>query len=284
MKPVSIARQIRSATRREGGEQRSWQQANEHSRQPINEVRRPDLFGYTSVLTTGLAIGLLVFSQQAVATYSIVAADNQTKQVGGAVTSCIRGGSVARVYSSAPGVGAIHAQAYSNEQGRDAGSYYLANGYRPAAILNYITSSSFDSLASYRQYGIATFDSAVGYTGTDNSAFAADLQGQTSRYTYSVQGNLLTSSRVLTQSEQGFRSAGCDLADKLMRSLEAGALNSEGDARCRPARPSDAAFIQIDRTNGEVLLRLDVSGAKAPIKTLRAQYDQWRRRNPCPSS
>jgi hypothetical protein len=42
----SIAKQIRLAARREGGEQRSWHQANEQRSRPINAVRRPDLFGY----------------------------------------------------------------------------------------------------------------------------------------------------------------------------------------------------------------------------------------------
>jgi hypothetical protein len=42
-----IAKQIRFAARREGGEQRSWHQANEQRSRPINAVRRPDLFGYT---------------------------------------------------------------------------------------------------------------------------------------------------------------------------------------------------------------------------------------------
>jgi hypothetical protein len=41
-----IAKQIRFAARREGGEQRSWHQTNEQRSRLINAVRRPDLFGY----------------------------------------------------------------------------------------------------------------------------------------------------------------------------------------------------------------------------------------------
>jgi len=47
MTKLLIAKQIRFATRREGGEQWSWHRANEQRSRPINAVRRPDLFGYS---------------------------------------------------------------------------------------------------------------------------------------------------------------------------------------------------------------------------------------------
>jgi hypothetical protein len=46
-KLLDIGKQIRFATRREEGEQRSWHQANEQRSRPINAVRKLDLFAYS---------------------------------------------------------------------------------------------------------------------------------------------------------------------------------------------------------------------------------------------
>src|SRR5258706_11979406 len=49
------------------------------------------------------ALPVLLLAQPAHATYSIVAADQATRQVGGSVTSCVAPSSVASVYGGAPG-------------------------------------------------------------------------------------------------------------------------------------------------------------------------------------
>src|SRR4051812_2165189 len=58
---------------------------------------------------TGLAIAL--WPSAALATYSICAVDTQTRQVGGAVTSCVGDLDVGVVFGSSPGHGVVHAQA-----------------------------------------------------------------------------------------------------------------------------------------------------------------------------
>jgi len=213
----------------------------------------------------------------------VVATDSTSREVGGATTSCVQGSSVALVYQAVPGVGAIHAQALSNRQGRAAGAILLDQDYSAEEALRYITSQNFDRYASYRQYGIATFQQAVGFTGASTGSYAGDIQGETGPYRYAIQGNLLTSGRVLQQSELAFATVGCDLADKLMLALEAGALNGEGDQRCRPNAPADAAFIQVDKADGTVHLSLDVKGSRNPLGELRQKFNQWRRLNPCNS-
>ncbi len=226
-------------------------------------------------------VSLMAWSSMAQATYSIVAADRLTQQVGGAVTSCVAPSSVALVYGSAPGIGAVHAQAYSNRDGRDAAVRLLTQGYQPSEILSYITSPSFDRSAAYRQYGIVSFDDAVGYSGAANGFFSSDTQLELSRYRVSIQGNILTSARVLSQADAGFLGPACDLADRLIGALEAGALNGEGDSRCRPNKPADAAYIRIDNADGSVALELNVQNSAAPLRALRRQFDIWRIANPC---
>lgn len=229
-----------------------------------------------------LTATVALWAHSALATYSIVAGDSSTKQVGGAATSCIAGASVSRVYQGVPGVGAVHAQAFSNIEGRRAAARLLAQGRGVEATLAAITRPSFDPSAALRQYGMIRLDgTAVGFTGSDNGFFAADRQGVVDGFVYSVQGNILTSARVLTQSEAAFRQPACDLAGRLIAALEAGALNGEGDSRCRPARPSDAAFIQVDNPDGSLFVRLDVRGSRNPIGELKAQFATFRSQAGC---
>ncbi len=226
----------------------------------------------------------------ALATYSIVGANTATREVGGAGTSCVgRSISVYEIYGSAADRGAVAAQASINRNGRDAAVQQLGQGTAPAQIIQNITAASFDAQSGSRQYGIVDVQGrAAGFTGNGTLDFADDRQGTTGTYAYSVQGNILTGVAVLTQAATAFEGGGCDLADKLMRALEAGAQNQQGDSRCTPDIPSDGAFVQVDRPNetrGSYLrLRVDATGTRNPITLLRADFDAWRADHPCPGN
>jgi uncharacterized Ntn-hydrolase superfamily protein len=235
----------------------------------------------------------LLVASPAGATYSIVAADAASRQVGGAVTSCVAPQSVEVVYRGAPGHGAIHAQAAANANGRDRGVVLLQSGTAPAEVIAQIANSSFDSQFQRRQYGVVDLSGrAAGFTGTSAQQYRADRQGSVGAYVYSVQGNILTGVAVLDQAEAGFKSKGCDLAERLMLALEAGAQNGQGDSRCTTAYgiPSDAASLQVDREGepaGSYLRLVFTSTSlvhESPIVRLRAQYNAWRTTHPCPSS
>jgi uncharacterized Ntn-hydrolase superfamily protein len=238
-------------------------------------------------IPTALAL-LVVAATPAHATYSIVATDSASRQVGGAVTSCVGTLSVSIVYGSVPGKGAVHAQAQLGGPGKNAAVMQLGMDVDPTAIIASITSTAFDGNAQRRQYGIVDLmGRSAGFTGTQALAFADDRQATVGTYTYSVQGNILTSVAVLDQTAAAFPT-GCDLADRLMLALEAGAMNGEGDSRCTSGGiPSDSAFIEVDR-EGEAAgtyLRLDVTDTapQNPLVLLRAQYDAWRATHPCPA-
>jgi uncharacterized Ntn-hydrolase superfamily protein len=236
-----------------------------------------------------VAGALALCAAEANATYSMVGADITTREVGGAGTSCLAGGDVAIIYGSVPGVGAIHAQAQYHQNGRAYGVELLGQGLAPADIVVALTSDAFDANSRVRQYGVV--DAAgrtAGFTGEGTRAFAADLQGSSERFAYSVQGNILTSEAVLRQAAAAFEASGCDLAERLMRALEAGAHNGEGDSRCTPdGIPSDSSFIQVERpaTARGAYLELHVrsSGSQNPIPPLREQFDAWRASHPCPA-
>src|SRR5688572_11688032 len=221
-------------------------------------------------------------------TYSIVGVNTVTREVGGAGTSCLGGGDVYIIYGGVPGRGVVHAQAQYSMAGRNRARMLLADGELPADIISEITQDSFDSQASVRQYGIVDVSgNRAGFTGDDTRPFADDRQGQSGSYVYSVQGNILTSAAVLDQAAAAFEGGGCDLPERLMAALEAGADNGEGDSRCTPdGIPSDSAYLQVEAPDGQpgdyLTLRVETSGNDSPMPELREQLDAWRADHPCP--
>jgi uncharacterized Ntn-hydrolase superfamily protein len=217
-------------------------------------------------------------------TYSIVAADTQSQEVGGAGTSCLTGDDVYVIYRGAPGRGVVHAQAYYSLNARDRAAELLEQGATPIAVLEAVTLPSFDPKVAIRQYGVVDARGAsAGFTGTGTMPFASDHQGTVPPFAYSVQGNILTSAKVLEQAAAAFRQSGCDLAERLMVALEAGALHGQGDSRCTSKGiPSDSAFLQVESQGGYLSLHVESSGDENPLPLLRAKLDAWRVQHPCP--
>ncbi len=232
-----------------------------------------------------LGLALLVISAPASATWSVAAADTKTGAIGSAGASCVPY-EVIRIQGIAPGFGVVDAQAYFDDAARDEAVSLLAARRSPDEILSIITDPAVHLVAPKMQYGIVdNLGRAVGYTGSEAMAFAGHKTGNFGSYAYSIQGNLLTSVRVLDQGEKVFMSSGCDLADKLMLTLEAGAANGEGDGRCTPdGRPAKSAFIDV-RSSKETIILVslpDVSPGD-PIRQLREEFDRWRKDHPCPA-
>jgi uncharacterized Ntn-hydrolase superfamily protein len=248
---------------------------------------KPSLWVTVPVLFMLPAAAALV-DMPARATYSIVAADSASGQVGGSGTSCVGSAlDVFIIYGGAPGHGAVHAQARVSTAGRDEAVRLLELDTLPDDIIAAITAPAFDRSASQRQYGIADLAGrAAGFTGSSTLPWSGDLQGTDGAFAYSIQGNILTSGAVLDQAEEGFLAGGCDLADRLMLALEAGAENGEGDSRCTPdGIPSDGAFLHVDLSGGEELVHLEANDTRpeSPLVELRGLYDAWRLDHPCPA-
>ena len=228
-----------------------------------------------------------MFTVQAEATWSVVASDAATGELGGAGTSCVGSLDLGILFAAAPGAGAIHAQALINTQGRDRGAELLANGATPEQVIMEITSASFDGSAALRQYGVVDLlGNAAAYTGAQNGDWAGHRTGVDGTFTYSAQGNILTGPEVVERTETGFLDPlSCDLAERLMVGLESGAAPGEGDSRCTDdGIPSDSAFIGVVDAQGQAIVHLSVTGTAPddPLLMLRARFDAWRALNPCP--
>jgi uncharacterized Ntn-hydrolase superfamily protein len=173
------------------------------------------------------------------ATWSIVAVDPATREVGVAGASCV--GNTQMIAGLAPGRGAIAAQAMGNLAGRDRGVEMLAGGASPREVIAAIASARFDSLAGVdtsrlRQYGVAAlgFENApAAYTGS----WTSDWSGHDLAPNVSVQGNLLVGPAVVARALAAFTAAPLAgagrLADRLLRALEAERRGQRRLAACQ---------------------------------------------------
>ncbi len=166
------------------------------------------------------------------ATWSIVAVDPKTNEVGGASATCTPFASA--IFSVVPGKGIIVTQAQSNYIARKKGASLLRQGMAPLEVVKSIIDPSFDPRHMDQQHGVVSLEhngSSAGYTGWNTAKVTGDLQSKW----VSVQGNILASNEVLTATMKTFKKLDQDptksLADKLLGALEAGSEKG-GDRRC----------------------------------------------------
>lgn len=232
-----------------------------------------------NILPVATFLSVLCWAGTAAATWSVVAVDHATGEVGGAAATCTPW--AASIIGAVPGKGVIVTQAQSNKVARRLGEKLLREGATPDSVLAEITDPIFDPDFEYQQHGIVSLlpdTEAVGYTGRKNGAFAGDLQGPN----VSIQGNILTVQDVLTEGLKAFGAAERDpsmtLADRLLNALEAGAKMG-GDRRCGPQTALSAYIVVYapDDPPGKPSLELSASqlirGGQNAVMLLREQFD-----------
>jgi uncharacterized Ntn-hydrolase superfamily protein len=194
------------------------------------------------------------------ATFSIVAADPATGEVGVAVASKYPAVG-ALVPAAKAGVGAVATQGLAQPAWKEDGLKLLAQGVAPAEAVKRLAAS--DPAADDRQVGLvnARGDSAA-FTG----ARCIEHAGQISGPGFSVQANLAADRGVLEAMARAYqRSAGKPLAERLLAALAAGEA-AGGDRR---GRQSAALLVAGGRP---VDLRVD--DAAQPIAELKRLYYQ----------
>lgn len=172
-------------------------------------------------------------------TFSIVAADPATGEVGVAVASRFFAvGSV--VPFARAGVGAVATQASANTTYGPGALELLARGVTPAEALEILTRADKDK--SRRQAGVVAANGASAtFTGPECNAWAGGRSGPG----YAVQGNILTGEPVVAAMEQAYlASAGKPLAERLYAALAA------GDAAGGDSRGKQSAALLVSRAGG----------------------------------
>jgi uncharacterized Ntn-hydrolase superfamily protein len=162
--------------------------------------------------------------QSTVATFSIVARDTVTGELGVAVASKFF--TVGNVVPWAKaGVGAVATQAYCNTSFGWRGVELLEQGLTPEEIRDVLLRSDDDP--NRRQFGIVSADGrSVTYTGEGCSDWAGGRAGAN----YAVQGNILAGEAVVIEMERAFLETGGTLADRMYAAMLAGEA-AGGDSR-----------------------------------------------------
>ena len=212
-------------------------------------------------------------------TFSIVAVDTLTGQIGSAGASCIQGSII--ISDIHPGLGAIHTQSYWNASNQDSAASLMEQGYAPQDIIDWLVENDAQNDPTIRQYGIVDLlegGRSAAFTGENCSDFKGHKIGDT----YAIQGNILLGQSILDDMEEAFLTQYGTFEEKLMASLMA--ANVVGaDTRCTPyGTPSISAFIRVSDPNDygdHLFMDINVNNAPLtlnPLDSLHVLYWDWK--------
>lgn len=223
------------------------------------------------------------FSQD---TFSIVAVDTITGEIGGAGASCIDEsaipGGVLIISDIIPGRGTIHTQSYWNATNQQNAHNRMMEGMSPAEIIAWLIANDVQNNPQIRQYGIVDMDEngssrSAGFTGTNCMNYKNHIVGPN----YAIQGNILLGQQILDSIESRFLNAEGTLPEKLMAALQ-GANVPGADTRCMNEGTSSlSAFISVAKPGdlpGNFWCHLVVPSTPygvEPIDVLQQLFDEW---------
>jgi uncharacterized Ntn-hydrolase superfamily protein len=222
----------------------------------------------TLLLCIILSISFSIKSQD---TFSIVAIDSVTGEVGSAGASCVDlfnwpGYSDDFLGELFPGVGAINTQAYYNATNQANARNRMNLGDTPEEIIQWLIENDVNSQPQLRQYGIVAFvdgsPQSAAHTGTQTDDYKNHVLGPN----YSMQGNILLGQVVLDSMESRFLNAEGGLACKLMAALQ-GAKIPGADSRCADNGTSSLfAFVKVAEVS-------DIFGSPSFLLSVRTHDD-----------
>jgi uncharacterized Ntn-hydrolase superfamily protein len=235
-------------------------------------------------------------------TWSIVAMDPQTGEMGIAVATCVPAvDSYSASAAIVPGKGIAATQGAFDLGNRNKVFEALKQGMDAKNVIALVNAE--DMGMQSRQYAVITVKDGkidiAGFTGVDSDAWAGHRVDEANAVI--AQGNILEGGEVLTNALTAFSAPDAGplhLADRLMRALEAGAA-AGGDKRCNTGgitQTSSIAYIMVARPNQQPFAETEVnqfnpaapnapwlylsksSGANRvnAVTLLRQDYDTWR--------
>ena len=219
-------------------------------------------------------------------TFSIVAVDPSTGEVGSAGASCVdlfktQLTSDDFLSELFPGKGAINSQAYYLPANQKIAREQMEAGKNAKEIIEWLKTHDAVNKPFYRQYGIVSMSGSeifsAAYTGDSTDSFTGHITGPN----YSIQGNILLNEEVLKSMEKAFLETEGELSCRLMAALQ-GANMVGADRRCSNNESSSLfSFIKVAQTEdpfGEPSLLLSVrthaGDSIEPIDSLQILFDQ----------
>ena len=219
-------------------------------------------------------------------TFSIIAVDTITGEIGGAGASCIDENAIPTgvliINDIIAGRGGIHTQALWRPNNQQNAHNRMMDGMSPQEIIDWLVANDEQNNPQVRQYGIVDTDEeghprSAAFTGTNCSNYKNHITGRN----YAIQGNILLGQQILDSMEARFLRTEGALAEKLMAALQ-GANVPGADTRClNQGTSSLSAFIRVakvDALPGEWWCDLLVPSTPygvEPIDSLQVLFDQW---------
>ena len=211
------------------------------------------------------------------ATWSIIAVDRKTGEIGIVGASCTF--DVSGVASIVPGKGAIVVQAASDYFARKKGEQLMIQNESLEAILNAMKDEKY--MPERNQYGVILLNSNASplvYSGKE----IKDWYGEKIGDDFAVLGNILVNESVIKNAFEAFNnSRHLPFSDRLMKALKAGE-EVGGDKRCG-TQYARSAFISVYNPESKAILKLSVTGiekgGKPAVSILNKQYRDWKHQN-----
>jgi uncharacterized Ntn-hydrolase superfamily protein len=221
---------------------------------------------------------LFMGPRSAQATFSIVAVDPATGEVGSAGASCVT--HAIQISDIHPGVGVIHSQASNVWPNYVHARQMMNDGASPQEIVDWLVANDADGTPTIRQFLIVDLvdggRSAV-YTGVDCDTW----KGHLSSPICVVAGNTLLGPEIVANMESAFSNTNGPLAYRMMAAMQAANVPA-ADTRCESFnKPAESAFIVVARpgeSEGHYHLELNVDDTapeQNPIDILQDEFDAW---------
>lgn len=225
-----------------------------------------------------------LFAANAQHTFSIVAVDPATGEIGSAGATCIAAEDGARDVSVIIlGKGAINTQAWWDPTNQLNGQNRMDIGDSPQEIMDWLVANDSNGNPDFRQYIAVDLNN-----GNPRSAYftgdqVSDEHHQVKGANYAIAGNILISKDVITDMETAFLNTQGSLAEKLMASLQA-AKRPGADSRClNDGISSSSAYLRVakptdtDSSYGQLSIDFNVWVTDTPfepIDELQQRLDQ----------
>lgn len=206
-------------------------------------------------------------------TYSIVAFDPQTGEIGVAVASCVPFAGHDVPWAEA-GTGAIATQAQVKQSFGPDGLDLLRETLSASDVMDSLLKA--DSEREVRQLGIVDVNGgAVSFTGNETFSWSGGITGSG----YAIQGNILTGEDVILDMETTFLLTEGPLAVRLLAALQAGE-DAGGDSRGKQS----AAILVVRANSGhqgcsDRFVDICVSDHEDPVSELIRLYAIWEEYN-----
>lgn len=222
-------------------------------------------------------------------TFSIVALDSTSRQVGAAGASCLDldfAGIADPAFLSdlLPDTGAINTQSYFIQANQDNARARIRAGDSPAQIISWLVANDAVNNPEFKQYGIVGFQgiqaSSASHSGNACIDYKNHVNGSIQGMYYAIQGNILKGQEILDSMEARFRNTPGNLACRIMAAMQ-GANVPGADTRCLNNNTSSLfAFLQVANPGdayGQPFLKLTVKTTEGsgvePIDSLQHLFN-----------